>query len=111
LEVVLECFIYRPDLTIVHRLDERNRCQDAVKAVGNDLCQMEITFPTFLLNHAIDDMLSTAQENLSLQQSLNVPIFALHLQKMYAHVLGSFGMFIEKRNNFTEITHINTPFM
>lgn len=72
---------------------------------------MEVTLATLLLNQAIDHVLGTANEDLTLQQRLHVLVLALHLHEVNAHVLLSFGVFADSGKNFAEVAHVDTPFM
>ena len=72
---------------------------------------MEIAFSSFLLDHAVDDVLDTTDVDLAFQERLHVLVLALHLHEVDAHVLSSFGVFIDSSKNLAEVAHVDTPFM
>ena len=72
---------------------------------------MEITFSSFLLDHAVDDVLDTTDVDLAFQERLHVLVLALHLHEVDAHVLSSFGVFIDSSEDLAEVAHVDTPFM
>ena len=111
MEVVLDGLVLGSQFARVHRLNEGNGSKDAVEAVAHDRGQMEISFTSLLLDDAVDHVLGRSEENLTLKESLQVLVVALHLHEVNAHVFLSLGMIVESSEHLTEISHVDTSLM
>ena len=80
LEAVLDGFILRLHLTLVHGIDERHRGEEAIEAVADHLRQVQVSLTLLLLDDAVDHVFGRAEENLTLQHHFNVLETSHHLQ-------------------------------
>ena len=111
LEVVLESLVGRLQLASVHRIDEGKGSEDTVKAVADCLGQVKVTLSFLFFNNAVDYVLSTAQEDLALEQILDMLVVAHHLQKLDAHVFLGSRRLVHGSQNGAEVAHVNTSFV